>query len=42
LVEGALTIAVKCAVMCSYPDCKARVIASAGNEVEWEYTRGEM
>jgi hypothetical protein len=34
LVEGALTIAVKCAVTCSYPDFKVRFLASAGNEVD--------
>jgi hypothetical protein len=42
LVEGVLTIAVKCAVTCSYPACEVRFVASVGNEVDRGFTRGDV
>ena len=40
--EGVLTIAVKCAVTCSYPACEVRFVASVGNEVDRGFTRGDV
>jgi hypothetical protein len=42
LVEGALTIAVKCAVTCNYPVGEVVFLTSVSSEVGWGITRGEI